>query len=136
LQEHFKELVKAYQTYKSPPSGTSPEDLQDLKRKSELASSTFRASFGQRLDQNPNVLQSSTTIEVLMTWTSEMLPLQTGNAVMQKEESFDDTEAFSNRLQELTSVTLGSLHASLWPFIRKLKYAHLRIIYQTRLNIS
>jgi hypothetical protein len=135
LQEHFEELVKAYQTYKSPPSGTSPEDIQDLKRKSELASSTFRASFGERFDHNPDVLQSSTAMEVLMTWTSEILPLQTENAAKQKEESFNDAQAFSKRLQELTSVTDG-LQAELWPFIRKLKYAHLHIIYQTRLNIS
>jgi hypothetical protein len=59
-----------------------------------------------------------------MAWTSEILPLHNGNAASQEEESFNDAEAFSNRLQELTSVMSGGRHASLWPFIRKLKYSY------------
>jgi hypothetical protein len=125
LKEHFLELLKAHQTYLSPPDDVSAEDLKDLSRKAKLASSTFQAIFGSRLNQNPGVLQSSTAIDTMMGWTSEMLPFQERLEATPQEESFNNQKSFSNRLQELTSVMSDSVHAGLWPFIRKLKYIHL-----------
>jgi hypothetical protein len=102
------------------------EDRENLKQKADLAKSTFRASFRERLDNTPAVLDAvvfDEAIDTMMTWVSQILPqLGTGESGILSRESFDDINQCSIRLKRLTSETEERDQACLWPFIRKLKF--------------
>lgn len=102
------------------------EDRENLKRKADLATNTFRASFRERLDDNPAVLDTmdfNEAIHTIMTWVVDVLPqLCTVESVILSRESFDDINQCSIRLKSLTSETEERDQACLWPFIRKIKF--------------
>lgn len=133
LQTQFEQLLSSLREYNSttasvPTAMTAEEreNRENLKRKADLATSTFRASFRERLDNNPAVLDVvafDEAIKTMMTWVSQVLPpLGSGESDILSRESFDDIHQCSNRLKSLTSETEERDQACLWPFIRKLKF--------------
>ncbi|KUL85849.1 hypothetical protein ZTR_07402 [Talaromyces verruculosus] len=129
LQTQFEQLLSSFREYKSKTASDladmAAEDRENLKRKADLATSTFRASFGERLDNTPAVLDVvafDEAINTMITWVSQVLPqLGMGESGILSRESFDDMNQCSNRLKSLTSETEERDQACLWPFIRKLK---------------
>lgn len=129
LQTQFEQLLSSFREYKSKNASVlaemAAEDRENLKRKADLATSTFRASFRERLDNTPAVLDVvafDEAINTMMTWVSQVLPrLSTGESGILSRESFDDINQCSNRLKSLTSETEERDQACLWPFIRKIK---------------
>lgn len=130
LQTQFEQLLSSFREYKSTTASAlaamAAEDRENLKRKADLAKSTFKASFRERLDNTPAVLDVvafDEAIDTMMTWVSQVLPqLGTGESGILPRESFDDINQCSNRLKSLTSETEERDQACLWPFIRKLKF--------------
>lgn len=109
-----------------PPRDMTAADREDLLGKAALAESTFRASFRNKLDDNPEVLSTlplENAIDIMMGWVGQTLPglVRTQeNSIMQ--ESFSDINQCSNRLKFLASETDGRDQTCSWPFIRKLKF--------------
>jgi hypothetical protein len=132
LQTQFEQLLSSFREYKSTTvsalAAMAAEDRENLKRKADLATSTFRASFGERLGNTPAVLDGvafDEAINTMMTWVSQVLPqLGTGESGILLRESFDDANQCSNRLKSLTSETEERDQTCLWPFIRKLKFVY------------
>lgn len=129
LKKQYEDLLRAYKDNQNPPTGTTREDLEDLKRKAELAEETFRASFGDKLAQTPGLLSFPIELAVatMLQWASTLLPPAQGIHSVGKEEFYNDIAACSSRLRELTSETEvndrnTSRQTSPWPFVRKLKY--------------
>lgn len=130
LQTQFEQLLSSLREYESTTASVlasmAAEDRENLKRKADLATSTFRASFRERLDNNPALLDVAAfdaAINTMMTWVSQILPqLGMGESGILSRESFDDINQCSNRLKSLTSETEERDQACLWPFIRKLKF--------------
>jgi len=121
LKAQFKDLLQAYRDYKSltSESDITAEEREDLKKKADLAGSTFTSSFRDRLAQNPRILLSSPfdhTLDTMMDWASQILPRQ-GNM----QSSFALIEQCSSRLNQLTSETDDAARTSVWPFIRKIR---------------
>lgn len=102
------------------------EDRENLKQKADLAISTFRASFGEKLENTPALLEVvafNEAINTMMTWVSQVLPLlEREESGILSKEVFDDMNQCSNRLKSLTSETGERGQPSLWPFIRKIKF--------------
>jgi hypothetical protein len=121
VKKQFEDLLQAYREYKSltPRSDITAEERENLKKKADLASSTFTSSFRDRLAQNPRILLSSPfdrTLNTMMDWASQILPRQ-GNM----QTSFALIEQCSSRLNQLTSETDDAARTSVWPFIRKIR---------------
>lgn len=140
LKIQFEELLRAYRDYQLLPrnSRSTEEDEEDesertrLQNKANLARDTFRASFGERLDQMPTVLSSlpfEQAVETMVEWTSQILPRR------EMQESFSTVEGCSTRLRELGSESDGpspnGASQVYWPFIHKLR-VHLRAYILSR----
>jgi hypothetical protein len=124
LRRQFEQLLGAYRQHKFPESPTmSAADREDLGKNAALAQSTFRASFRNKLDDRPEVLDTlpfSDAIDTMMGWVEQVLP-RLGTQENSLRESFSDTNQCSNRLTVLASETDERDQAYSWPLIRKLK---------------
>ncbi|KAF2108978.1 hypothetical protein BDV96DRAFT_652220 [Lophiotrema nucula] len=126
LRTQFQQLLRAYREHQSADgSGMTTEERDDLKRRADLAISTFNASFRENLHSTPGVLTAlpfDHAIETLMDWTTQILgrPAGAGRGSASRE-SFENTGECSDRLQLLTSEFEERDRACLWPFIRKIK---------------
>jgi hypothetical protein len=129
LKKQFEELLRAYRDYElvkgdqrnRNDGSTSDTELRRLQKKAKLAKETFKASFGEKLEQMPTLLVSlpfEHAITTMVEWASQLLPRQVG------EERFRTVEECSSRLRELISESAdSSCHDSktYWPFIQKLR---------------
>ncbi|QKX56123.1 uncharacterized protein TRUGW13939_03223 [Talaromyces rugulosus] len=124
LRRQFEQLLGAYRQHKFPESPTmSAADREDLGKNAALAQSTFRASFRNKLDDHPEVLDTlpfSDAIDTMMGWVEQVLP-SLGTQENSLRESFSDINQCSNRLTVLASETDERDQAYSWPLIRKLK---------------
>lgn len=128
LKQQYEDLVRAYQENKSPPPGTTQDDLKELQLRAQLAEDTFKASFGDRLDQTPGVLALPVdcAVKIMLQWASALLPRNHDDQSTGPQESYDDVVTCSSRIRELTSEFErndgnGMNRSSPWPFVRKLK---------------
>lgn len=121
LKTQFEDLLQAYREYKTLTSRSdiTAEERENLKKKADLASSTFTSSFRDRLTQSPRILLSlpfDHALDTMMDWASQILSQQ-GNT----RNSFALIKQCSSRLNQLTSETDDATHTSVWPFIRKIR---------------
>lgn len=121
LRSQFQYLLQAYRAYKSlnPGSDITAEERESLKKKADLASSTFTSSFRTQLAQNTRLLLSLPfhhALDTMLSWASHLIS-QKG----QKRMSFSSIKHCSSRLNQLTSEIDDATHTNVWPFIRKLR---------------
>ncbi|KAF1845874.1 uncharacterized protein K460DRAFT_366720 [Cucurbitaria berberidis CBS 394.84] len=124
LQRQFQELLRAYRDYDSPPDDKSVGHDKDLERRAHLAGTTFRASFGQRLNENPGLLLDfpfQQAINMMVKWASQALTTSNQDGSAHLPESFDDVRGCSARLQSLTSENNGASQGCPWTFVRKVR---------------
>lgn len=124
LSTQFDELLRAHREYRrSSGDKMLPEEREDLKKRSELADSTFKACFKSRLTINHAIMNKLSIEDALKTmkqWASELIP---ADAQRDREvrEVYTDARACSQRLQELTSEIEEPGESCPWPFIRKIR---------------
>ncbi|KAH7132060.1 hypothetical protein B0J11DRAFT_548073 [Dendryphion nanum] len=124
LSTQFDELLRAHREYRrSSGDRMLPEEREDLKKRSELADSTFKACFKSRLTINHAIMNKLSIEDALKTmkqWASELIP---ADAQRDREvrEVYTDARACSQRLQELTSEIEEPGESCPWPFIRKIR---------------
>lgn len=124
LRTYFQELLVVHAIHLLPPADREVDDGDDFKKKAEAASKTLKTMFGNRMDQNPDVLKSETAIEDLVNWSVEILSCQKDNAANQLVQKFkdEDEKSFSETLSKLTTQISNTRGENRWPFVRKLKY--------------
>jgi hypothetical protein len=130
LRRQYEELLRAHRDYVNSPSrNTTPQDREhraDLQRTAEIATETFKASFGERLFHE--------AIEIMTEWASQQLlsrgVVDGAGRNCPQQESFATIEECSARLAELTTEfnRPGNDHTARafpWPFVRKIRYVSL-----------
>ncbi|KAF2710421.1 hypothetical protein K504DRAFT_405554 [Pleomassaria siparia CBS 279.74] len=121
LRSQLDELLHAYRDYEAltPNTNITDKEREALKKKANLASSTFSASFKRRIAQIPGILLSfpfDQALETMIGWASETLRRQET-----MPERFERITQFSSRLSQLTSETDDASQTSFWPFIQKIR---------------
>jgi hypothetical protein len=130
LRKQFEELLKALRDIQLPPrqSGnnnaddTASDDTVKLQKTAELATQTFRSSFGKRLDESPEILSSmpfQDAIATMMEWASQLLSQK------YQRSTFNTIEECSSWLRDFGSeadpaFAAGNIRTS-WPFIQKIR---------------
>jgi hypothetical protein len=130
LRKQFEELLRALRDFQLLPmqsrnsnaGDTASNDIPELQKTAELATETFRSSFGERLGGSPDILSSmpfQDAIATMMEWTSQLLSQN------HEQSTFSTIEECSSWLGYLgtatdTSVSDDNTRAS-WPFIQKVR---------------
>jgi hypothetical protein len=100
----------------------SGDDKEILQKMATLAKHTFEASFGERLDDMPEILLSTpfeSAVTTMVEWSSQLLPREA------ERRSFGTIEECRSWLKELVSETdspsSNERTRGPWPFIRKVR---------------
>ncbi|OAL53048.1 hypothetical protein IQ07DRAFT_533701 [Pyrenochaeta sp. DS3sAY3a] len=130
LKKQFEELLRAYRDFQlltDRHRNSAEDDVTDsenvrLDKKASLALETFKTSFGERLDEIPDILSSTPfedAVATMIEWASQLVPQENERNI------FSTIEDCTSCLQKLSSETNSSLPSgnvqSLWPFIQKVR---------------
>jgi hypothetical protein len=129
LRAQYEQLLRDYREFQSSvhAENVDEDERAHLKRRADLATNTFMASFGDRVKHTPGVLDAlpvADSTNIMVEWLNQILPFQ----VVQEQsrftqETFPDKAECASRLQILTSEIAEPGYSCLWPFIKKLRYA-------------
>ncbi|PVH91907.1 hypothetical protein DM02DRAFT_544867, partial [Periconia macrospinosa] len=135
LKPSYEDLLTAYRdNVDSLADDRLPENRTEAQKKFDLALSTFRASFKERLEHTPTILTTmpfDSAIDTMVEWARQTLrSCSISGSPSGFQQSYQSVEECSARLSQLTSeVNIpGAGHQICpWPFVKKLT-VHLKSV--------
>lgn len=147
LEEQLSELLVAYRSFHLEGHKMKGDEKKDFKEKAKLAIDTFRAMFGDKLEDDDMLVEQheEDILETLKFWVQEACPalkragdaedhgavdIGDGNEDDPDEldhlssQAFADAEQCSRHLMRLSSEGDASDVQGLWPFIKKIEWVN------------